>query len=230
MKLRVAVMISGFLLLFLGCQESGRWSLLEAQVQIINDEAQATPTPSSSSLPEPWSSQDIGTMDVSGITTYEGSTFTVIAEGSDISGTSDEFHFVYQDLNGDGEIIAKVESVNDSAPWSKAGVMIRETLSPDSKTAVMCKTEADKFSFIYRNSTAGTTTFNLSGNFSTYWVKLTRTDDDFEGFYSTNGTDWTSYGTTNISMAANIYIGLAVSSCKEGTTITTLFKNITVTP
>ena len=39
--------------------------------------------------------------------------------GADIWGTSDEFRFAYQRLNGDGSMAVKVESLLDTDPWAK---------------------------------------------------------------------------------------------------------------
>jgi hypothetical protein len=67
-------------------------------------------------------------------------TFTMSAEGADIWGSSDEFHFAWQELSGAVEIIAKVESVENTHPWAKAGIMIRDTLDPDSAFAMVAIT------------------------------------------------------------------------------------------
>ena len=86
-----------------------------------------------STVPSPWSSQDIGAPAVSGSSSYDQSTgsFTVHAAGTDIWGTADQFHFVYQTLTGDGTITARVDSLSYADAWSKAGVMIRSSLSAD---------------------------------------------------------------------------------------------------
>ena len=64
-------------------------------------------------------------------------TYIITASGTDIWGTADEFHFAYKQLSGVGSITAKVLSVENADVWSKAGVMIRETLDPGSKFAAV---------------------------------------------------------------------------------------------
>src|SRR6185436_8901239 len=54
------------------------------------------------SLPSPWQNRDIGSVGIAGSASYSGGTFTVKAAGADIWNTLDEFHYVYQTLNGDG--------------------------------------------------------------------------------------------------------------------------------
>ena len=53
--------------------------------------------------------------------------FTVTGAGADIWGTADAFRFVYMPVTGNCTIIARVASLQNIDPWSKAGIMIRET-------------------------------------------------------------------------------------------------------
>jgi hypothetical protein len=53
---------------------------------------------------------------------------TLTGSGADIGGSSDEFHYAFKQLTGEGSITVKVDSITDTHPWAKAGVMIRETL------------------------------------------------------------------------------------------------------
>ncbi|MFL6195637.1 MAG: hypothetical protein ACJ75H_15785, partial [Thermoanaerobaculia bacterium] len=86
------------------------------------------------SLPAPWRSADIGTAGPAGGATASGGTFTLEAGGTDIWDTADAFHYVYQTLTGDGEIVADVTNltVPSGAAWTLGGVMIREQLTADS--------------------------------------------------------------------------------------------------
>ena len=40
-------------------------------------------------------------------------------------GTSDQFHYAYEPLTGDGSVVVRVASVQNVAAWVKAGIMIR---------------------------------------------------------------------------------------------------------
>ncbi len=62
-------------------------------------------------LPAPWTSRDLGSPALAGSASAAGGTFTVAAGGIDIWGTSDQFHFVYQPLQGDVEVIARIASL-----------------------------------------------------------------------------------------------------------------------
>jgi hypothetical protein len=59
---------------------------------------------------------------VAGSASYASGTFTLKGSGADIGGTADAFHYVYQPLTGDGEIVARVASLqNTHALLTKAG-------------------------------------------------------------------------------------------------------------
>jgi hypothetical protein len=79
-----------------------------------------------------WLSQDIGTVAAAGsVVDNGGGEYAIQASGADIWGADDEFHFMYQTLSGDGEIIAQLKSLVNTHVWTKAGVMMREDLSSD---------------------------------------------------------------------------------------------------
>jgi hypothetical protein len=162
-------------------------------------------------------------------------TFTMTASGADIWAVNgveaDEFHYAYKMLTGAGTIIARVVSVENTDVWAKAGVMIRETLNPDSSHAMMVVTPGSGASFQRRPGT-GTTSLNTdsAGIVAPYWVKIERSiSGNFTGSISTNGTTWTMVGSENIQMSANAYIGLAVTAHNATATCQAVFTNVTTT-
>src|SRR5262249_5907012 len=86
--------------------------------------------PVPSGLPAPWLSDDIGAVAFPGDASFNGSAFMVSGSGDDIWNNADAFHYVYRPMTGNGEIIARVQRIENTDPWAKAGVMIRETLIP----------------------------------------------------------------------------------------------------
>ncbi len=166
-------------------------------------------------------------------------TYTMTGSGTDIwdvsgigTGFHDEFHFAYKTLSGAGSIIARVESIENTNDWAKAGVMIRETLDPDSAHAMMVVTPAEGVSFQRRNVTGDTSAADTtSGITAPYWVKLERDIvGNFVAYHSTNGSTWVMQGTPdNITMGTNVYIGLAVTSTDPDLTCRAVFSNVTTT-
>src|SRR5262245_51145947 len=103
----------------------------------------------------PETSLDIGGVGIAGSTTTSNGVYTVRASGAEVWNTTDEFRFVHATLNGDGNVTARVDSLVTWESWAKAGVMIRETLSPSSRYAFAILSGNHGVSFQYR-ATAGT--------------------------------------------------------------------------
>ena len=51
-----------------------------------------------------------------GSSTHSNGVFTINAGGTDIWNTSDQFRFIYQEISGDGEIMARVDSLTTADP------------------------------------------------------------------------------------------------------------------
>jgi hypothetical protein len=167
-------------------------------------------------------------------------TYTMTASGTDIwdVGTAanyhDEFHFAYKTLTGAGSMVARVQSVQNTNAWSKAGVMIRETLDGGSKHAFACITPSNGVASQGRALT-GDSSFNTNqaGVTAPYWVKLERdAAGNFTVSHSANGTAWqpvTGATPRNIPMSSTVYIGLALTSHDAARTCQAVFTNVTTT-
>ena len=160
--------------------------------------------------------------------------YTMTAAGADIWGSSDQFHFAYRVLTGPGTIVARVDSVQNTDGWAKAGVMIRETLDPGSKHALVCVTPDNGVSSQGRTDT-DSSSFNAdqAGITAPHWVKLERdVGGNFTASHSANGTAWQPVENavpTNIPMTSNVYVGLAVTSHDADLTCEAKFSNVTIT-
>ncbi len=166
-----------------------------------------------------------------GFTDKGGNAFTVVSTGTDIWNNTDEFRFAYKSLSGNGSITAKVDSLTRSDGWSKAGVMIRESLEPGSKHAMAVITPDNGASFQYRNATGGASAnLDAAGFKAPYWLRLTRTGNSLKAERSADGKTWTQIGTDqNIQMVANVYIGLCVTSHNPSAYSTAEFSNVATT-
>ncbi|NLE37375.1 MAG: DUF1349 domain-containing protein, partial [Pirellulaceae bacterium] len=180
------------------------------------------------SLPEPWATQDIGAVGAAGLTSFGSGSVVVSGSGEDIGGTSDEFRFVYQPFPENGQIVARVLSIQNTDPWAKAGVMIRESLDANSRYAFTMVTPSNGTVFQSRATTGGSAVTNASGPSANSWLRLTRTGDTFLSEMSTNGTSWTTLGSTTIGMGGTVYVGLAVTSHVDATLCTATFSDISV--
>jgi hypothetical protein len=183
------------------------------------------------SLPLPWQTGDIGNPSVSGNVTSSNGTFTVQGSGN-ISGSSDNFRFVYQTLSGDGEIRAQISSAQRTGGGNLTGVMIRESLTSGSKYALVGLSPGGPMRWQRRTSTGSSTSSSKAGNATppNVWVRVVRSGNALSGYKSVDGVNWNQVNSVSISMASNIYIGLAVASGATSTLATSLFTNVTVVP
>jgi regulation of enolase protein 1 (concanavalin A-like superfamily) len=157
--------------------------------------------------------------------------FTVSGGGTDIWNNGDEFRFVYKQLSGNGSLTMRVDSIGNTDVWAKAGPMIRETLDAPSKNAYIAVTPGSGVSFQWRNALAGASANSqTTGLVAPYWVRLTRTGNVFKAERSADGKTWTQQGVdTTVQMAANVYIGLAVTSHNANATTTAEISNVSTT-
>jgi regulation of enolase protein 1 (concanavalin A-like superfamily) len=163
--------------------------------------------------------------------TYSTGTFTQAGSGT-FSSTSDRFRFTYQTLTGDGEIIARISALQNTGTASRVGVMIRDTLATNSKQIFMGMSGTGTYRWVRRASTGGSnsTSNSSSGTVPNTWVRLVRSGTTITAYKGTNGTTWTTVGSTTVTMATNCYIGLAVTSGATTTLNTSQFSNLSVTP
>lgn len=178
----------------------------------------------------PWSSQDIGSVGLPGTAYDNGSTFTIKSSGADIWGTSDEFHYISRAMNGDGMITARVATEQNTGPWAKVGVMIRNSRLPNDKYVLESVTPANGTAFQYRTSPAGSagSTGGTGGLSAPYWVRLVRKGNVITGYRSSNGTTWVQDGTVNVTMGTTVYIGLEADSNNDGVLNTSTFDHVSV--
>ncbi|MHC4750336.1 MAG: DUF1349 domain-containing protein [Planctomycetota bacterium] len=167
--------------------------------------------------------------DVGGFIEAPAGTYTMTAAGADIWSDSDEFHFAFKELNGAGTIIAKVESVENTDGFAKAGVMIRDSLDPNSANAALLITPENGVRFQHRDITDGNTVRDFNDTvIAPQWVKLIR---DLGGrvraAYSADGIDWTEMDpVTTVTMNLPMYVGLALTSHDADAKCVAEFSNV----
>jgi PKD repeat protein len=180
-------------------------------------------------LPAPWQARDIGSVGLAGSTTYASGRFTVTAAGADIWGTADSFRYVYQPLNGDGQIVARVTSLMNTHAYAKAGVMIRESLNANAPNALVSFRPTGVIDLVVRTS-AGASTFNAGSTTQALpaWLKLARTGNSIVASVSPDGSSWSVVATQTVAMASNALVGLAVMSHDTSVLNTAMLDNVVV--
>jgi hypothetical protein len=178
-------------------------------------------------LPAPWTNIDIGPVRAEGFGGYDSTTgvFTVDGSGDDIWNGIDDFHYVYRTLEGDGEAVVRVLSMEHLHEWSKAGLMIRNQLTAGSPHAFMTATPSNGVAFQWRTESEGTS-YNTNSLALTFpcWLKIERRGDLFTGSASGDGLMWIPIGSTAITgMNDSVYVGLGVLAHDDGRLCTAEF-------
>jgi endonuclease/exonuclease/phosphatase family metal-dependent hydrolase len=211
--------------------ETGTTSLRPTLTVVYGGSSTSTSSTSTgTTLPSGWSSKDLGSVGATGsATSSSSSSFTVTGAGNDVWGAADEFRFAYRTLSGDGSIVARVTTEEAVDAWTKAGVMIRETLSAGSRHAFMLVSPGKGTAFQRRGVTSGNSESSSSSGAAPSWVKLTRSGSTFKAYRSADGVTWTLVGSDSITMASTVYVGLAVSSHADPSLATANFDHVSVT-
>lgn len=173
---------------------------------------------------------DIGNPTTPGSTTQSGDQCTIVAGGTDIFGTSDQFHYSHQTISGSGALTVKVESVSDSDPWAKAGVMVRADTAVGSPHASVFATHKMGGDLSVEKRPGGFYDFGQSPRHrDAYLGQAGAARDDFSAFYSDDGKKWTQIGSTQtVVMKKSALAGLAVTAHCSTSACTAKFKGFLV--
>ncbi|MCY3022047.1 MAG: protein kinase [Planctomycetota bacterium] len=191
--------------------------------------AETKTSPAAPPPKETWQNTDIGSVSSKGSFSAAAAAFTIKVGGGDIYYKADGLHFAYQTLTGDGEIVARAVTFAARHEWAKAGVMMRESLRPESRNVAMLLTVSHGSAFQQRPETGGETTFPKGAAAEApVWLKLTRVRDTFTAFRSADGAKWTKDSFARIGMGQTIYVGLAISSGAADTPAAATFDNVSV--
>ncbi len=174
--------------------------------------------------------QDIGNVTGPGFSTTDSGTETVYGSGDGVGGTADGFHFVWRQLTGNGQITARVAAQPDASGGPVAGVMLRETLNPNSKSAFAYLSPAAGAQSVFRAATGGASVAGanpLPSATTPHWVKLVRKSAMVYCWRATDGVNWKDCGKAQLSgLKKTVYVGLAVSSAGDGAVASAQFDNV----
>jgi hypothetical protein len=123
---------------------------------------------------------------------------------------TDEFEFVHQPLAGDGSVVARVASQDDSHEWAGAGVMIKDGVRPGARYAALLVTPKHgvRLSANFDPDVAGS-----DGGTAPRWLKLTRAGDSVTGYESSDGSSWREVGSVDVGeLPSTVQVGVFVSS------------------
>jgi hypothetical protein len=160
---------------------------------------------------------DIGDVGAAGSFTDDGGGhYFINGAGGDIWGTEDAFNFWYADDVGDGYVSTRVMAIQDTNPFAKAGVMIRESTDPSSAHVILDARPDGEIEFMTRGATGESTTFiaGASATFPVYLI-LTQTGSTITAAMSQDASTWTTIGSTSVNFTPLLQ-GLVVTSHERG--------------
>jgi glucose/arabinose dehydrogenase/regulation of enolase protein 1 (concanavalin A-like superfamily) len=182
-------------------------------------------------------SQDIGSP-TAGSTTRVGEGYRLTAGGADIWGTADQFRFAHQQRTGDFDIAVRVASLTQSDLYTKAGLMVRDTLAPNARHifALVFPSNAARnnnnggYEFQSRDTIGGSASAIYPPTpqprvaFPNSWLRLKRAGNVFTAYSGSDGETWQLYATKTLALPATVYFGLAATAhTGNGTTTTAEF-------
>jgi regulation of enolase protein 1 (concanavalin A-like superfamily) len=153
--------------------------------------------------------------------------FALQGGGGDIWGTADAFNYWYTGIFDDGARTVQVRSLDNTNPFAKAGLMLRESLDPSAAHVILDVRPDGSIEFMTRSSTGAETTY-LAGATASFPVslRLTRSGLAVTGEVSQDGTTWTTVATTSPTIPSDALIGVAVTSHVKGTNTLATFSSL----
>jgi hypothetical protein len=155
---------------------------------------------------------------------------TVYGSGDGVGGTADGLHFVWRQLVGNGQITARIAAQPDASGNPVAGVMLRESLNPNAKSAFAYLSPGTGAQSVFRTTIGGTSVAGanpLPSATTPHWVKLVRKAAMVYCWRATDGIIWKDCGKAKLTgLRQTVYVGLAVSSAGDGAVATAVFDNV----
>jgi len=175
-----------------------------------------SPTATPAGCPSGWNCADIGTPPLVGSQVLSGATWTIAGEGTDIGGTADQFHFVWQALPADGGFRAHVLTQTNTNARARAGVMLRGGSDPSAPFYALVVTP-QRGIFVLDRSTQGggvSTVASLAGITPVY-LQVARVGTSFTAATSSDGSAWTALAGSTATLgnlSGTLLAGMAVTS------------------
>jgi hypothetical protein len=174
---------------------------------------------------DPFVVADVGAVGIRGTSSLGAGGLVIEGSGADIWGTADAFRYYYLRWFGDGTITVRVNSIENTHRWAKAGVMFRETLAAGSKHVMAIVSPGKGVAMQYRGTTGGASAnAGLAPGTAPEWLQLMRSGNTFTAFASEDGANWQTLGSITVTMGADILVGLPVTSHNNSTLATAVFN------
>lgn len=206
-------------------------SIANPQKATVTATSQADPGRKASAtvslIPQPFTSQDIGSPNVPGSFGAAANAYTM-SGGGDVNGFGDSFRLAATTLTGDGAIVARVNQPFTGANANKSGVMLRDAAVAGAAHAFTSLFAAIVGLFEWRSG-AGAATGVQFGAAGVPWVRLNRIGNVFSSYVSNDAVNWIAIGGPQTLIVGNtLEAGLAVSNGFAAAANQVTFDNVDV--
>jgi len=176
-----------------------------------------TAVPAPTACPVSWTCADVGYPSPKGSQLYKDGVWTLQGGGFDIFSNKDQFHYVWQQLSGDGFISAQVLDQGVTDPSAKAGVMLRtstDTSSPFYAVFVTPKNDILMHYRVKQGDMAGEVKLPPQSPTLPMYLRVVRSGNLFTAYTSQDGFAWSPIAgsTIEIDTSDTMLAGLAVTS------------------
>jgi len=183
-------------------------------------------------VPNPWREVTVGE-GKGGAAVNRIGNFILQSNGRDIYGAADACQFVYQRLQGDCEIVARVVISSDAGPNARLGVIIRSGeggTRPDAAQVhmVLRPKQDGRASFCVRFMRGQGSTEDERPAQPFGWVRLVRRGDAVTGYISADGLTWNNQGKAVLPLGKDVLLGLCLSSDSDAVATAT-FDQVVIT-
>lgn len=189
---------------------------------------------------------DIGAPQILGSAKLVDSGWDIVAGGVDIWEAEDQFHFVHKVMSGDFDVAVRVASFTPAHLYSKAGLMIRETLTAASAHLMLVVFADDQ----PRNNNLGAYEMQFRATdgiqcqaiypatlppappefpatYPNTWIRVARRDNLFTAYGSSDGKSWRRYAQYELPLSKSVSVGPALTSHNADQEATASFRDYT---
>ena len=202
-----------------------RFEVGDAPVVVPKDLTPSTPVDLTENV-------DVGDVSIPGEATYHEAIdrWTVVGDGRDIWQEIDEFHFVYGETRGPVRIEGRLAELEQVHEYSKAGLMVRDSLDDDAAFAFVGATGEYGTETLWRErSGADAASEQFEEPYEAYqWYRADLVDGDVTLSFSTDGKEWQPLDQRPVDLAGDLCVGLAVCSHSVEETCEAAFEDVTV--
>ena len=169
---------------------------------------------------------DVGDTGAVGSVTTDDVSCAVHGAGADIWGTQDAFHYMYVSQVNDATFYARVDSLDNTSAFAKAGIMIRASTDPSAAHVIVDVKPDGGIEFMARSINGGETQYiaGVAHSFPAV-LELRRVGSTVTAYVIDNNHEM-QIGSIDIDLPPEALIGLAVSSHERGTLATGTFSGI----